>query len=151
MTKKKDLQRKLIFLAEKQIGKPYKFGAKLKEAPNIFDCSSFIQYLFKKIGIDLPRTALQQAHFGKKVKISNLEPGDLIFLKRKWGHYNPEYPQGIGHVAMYIGDNMIIHAFSKESTKRKAKTGKVKGKVAKDTLKNYLKNEKPVVIKRILK
>ncbi len=41
---------KLVELAKSLIGKPYKYGAKPEDAPETFDCSSFIQYIFKKIG-----------------------------------------------------------------------------------------------------
>jgi len=59
---------KLVFFAKQNLGKPYKYGAKPSEAPKTFDCSSFVQYIYKKVGIALPRTALEQAHLGKKVK-----------------------------------------------------------------------------------
>ena len=144
-------QQRLIYFAKKHLGKPYKYGAKLQEAPRIFDCSTFIQYLYKRININLPRTALAQAHYGKKVSLKNLEPGDLIFLHRQWGHYNPEFPQGIGHVGIYIGNNKVIHASPQQSTKWRTIKGKVKGGVVEQSLKNYLKSEKLIVIKRILK
>ena len=102
---------KLVKLAYKHLGKPYKYGAKSYEAPKRFDCSSFVQYLYKRIGIDLPRTALDQASKGKPVepKLENLKPGDLIFIKGGWGHYDPKFPEGIGHVALYIGKGRAIN------------------------------------------
>ena len=150
MTKKEKLQKRLIHFAKKHLGKPYKFGAKTQEAPCIFDCSTFIQYLYKRVGIDLPRTALSQAHFGKEVDLKQLEPGDLIFIHSEWGHYNPEFPQGIGHVAIYIGENRIIHASSEEATRWRTKAGRASGGVKEKKLKVYLKKEKPIIIKRIL-
>ena len=75
MNKKVKLQQRLIHFAKKNLGKPYKYGAKLYEAPRIFDCSSFTQYLFKRTGVNLPRTALDQAHLGKRIdpKKENLQ------------------------------------------------------------------------------
>ena len=150
MGKKEKLQERLVHFAKKHLGRPYKYGAKVWEAPRIFDCSTFVQYLFKRVGIDLPRTALQQAHYGKKVSLKQLEPGDLIFVRRQWGHYNPEFPQGIGHVAMYVGDGRVIHASSRYTTKWKAKKGRVGGSVREESLEDYIKGDKVVVVKRIL-
>lgn len=75
---------KLVYFAKKNLGKPYKYGAKPSAAPKVFDCSSFVQYFYKKIGIDLPRAALEQANIGKKIdyKKRELEVGDLLFFYR---------------------------------------------------------------------
>lgn len=141
---KKKRRARLIHFAKKHLGKPYKYGAKPWQAPRIFDCSSFTQYLYKRIGIDLPRTALHQAHHGKKISPKNqeLEIGDLIFIKSQWGHYNPEFLQGIGHVCMYIGNNQIVHAKWNEK--------KNSGRVRIDSVLKILKRKDLVVIKRIL-
>ncbi|MDD5265430.1 MAG: C40 family peptidase, partial [Candidatus Bipolaricaulis sp.] len=96
---------KIAAFAVANLGKPYKYGSKPDEAPDIFDCSSFVQYLYKNIGITLPRTALEQAHIGRKINPkSSLEVGDLIFFKGTVGRYDNKFPIGIGHVAIYIGD-----------------------------------------------
>ena len=144
MAKKEKLQKRLVHFAKKHLGKPYKYGAKSWQAPRIFDCSSFVQYLYKRIGIDLPRTALQQAHLGKRInpQKEKLEIGDLIFIKGKWGHYNPEFLQGIGHVAMCVREGKIIHA--KWNEKKKS------GKVRIDPLSKILKRKDLIIIKRIL-
>ena len=110
-----DKIRQLIDLAHSLIGRPYKYGARKDEAPEVFDCSLFTQYLFGKIGYDIPRSTIEQAEFsGKKVaSVDDIQPGDLIFIKGDRGHYNPAFPDGIGHVAVYLGDGKIIHAVSK--------------------------------------
>jgi len=147
MNKKEKLQKKLIHFAKKHLGKPYKYGAASSEAPRIFDCSSFTQYLYKRIGINLPRNALDQAHLGKSIspKKENLQAGDLIFIKGNWGHYNPEFPQGIGHVGIYIGDGKIIHAKWKKN-----KDNSDDGLVREDKVEKLLKRRDLVVIKRII-
>ncbi len=147
MRKREKLQKRLVYFAKKHLGKPYKYGAKPHEAPKIFDCSSFIQYLYKRIGIDLPRTSLDQANLGKLINLKkeNLQPGDLIFIKGSWGHYNPEFPQGIGHVAMYIGDGKIIHA-----KWAKDRDGSGDGYVRKDGVEKMINRKDLIVIKRIL-
>ncbi|OGZ84655.1 MAG: hypothetical protein A2599_02740 [Candidatus Staskawiczbacteria bacterium RIFOXYD1_FULL_39_28] len=138
---------KLVFFAKQNLGKPYKYGAKPSEAPKTFDCSSFVQYIYKKVGIALPRTALEQAHLGKKVKPKReyLQIGDLIFIKGMVGRYNEEFPQGIGHVAMYIGDGKIIQA-----KYQKNKNGSDGGKVQVDSVAKIINRKNLVVIKRII-
>jgi len=140
-------QKILVKFALKNLGKSYKFGAKSYEAPKTFDCSSFIQYLYKKIRIDLPRTALDQTDLGKTIpnNLNKLEVGDLIFVKGGWGHYNPKFPKGIGHVSMYLGDNKIIHSKYAENEK-----GVNIGKVMTEDAKNWLSRKDIVIIKRIL-
>ena len=147
MNKKEKLQKKLINFAKKHLGKPYRYGAAPSEAPRIFDCSSFTQYLYKRIGINLPRRTLDQAHLGKSIspKKGNLQTGDLIFIKSSWGHYNPEFSQCIGHVGMYIGNGKIIHAKWKKN-----KNGSDDGFVREDKVEKLLKRRDLVVIKRIL-
>lgn len=69
------------------------------EGKQVFDCSGFTQYVYKKFGAVLPRTAAQQQNAGTEVPVDDVKPGDLIF----WG--NPAY-----HVLIYIGDGKVIHA-----------------------------------------
>lgn len=101
---------KLIEKAKILIGKNYKYGASLDEAPELFDCSSFIQFIFKQTGIKMPRSAIEQIEKGISVDIDELQAGDLIFLKGSKFHVNEKWPDGVGHVALYIGDGKIIHA-----------------------------------------
>ncbi|MEK7202184.1 MAG: C40 family peptidase [Patescibacteria group bacterium] len=138
-----DNQKKLIELARSLLGKLYKYGAKLEEAPESFDCSSFVQYLYKQIGFDLPRTALAQASIGEVVAPGKekLQPGDLLFFKGGWGHYNPEFPDGIGHVGIYIGEDKVIDARS---------DGKEGGSVIEEPVINFVDRPDFVVTKRII-
>lgn len=146
---KKEQLEKLIEIAKSLVGGPYKYGADISEAPHFFDCSGFIQYLYKQIGCDLPRSTIDQAEKGKTVKnIKNIKPGDLIFLHGERGHYNKKFPIGIGHIALYIGDSKGIHAASK----RIRNYPKIieKGKVKIEEIKSIIKIWGPIiVIKRI--
>ena len=118
-----DQKEKLVALTRELIGKPYKLGATPDEAPEVFDCSSFTQYLFKQIGIDIPRSGLLQAGDEKGQEIStgptfsNLEIGDLLFTRSNRGYYTDELFGGrklyIGHVAMCVGDGKVIHSRKK--------------------------------------
>ena len=111
-------QQKLLEIAQSLIGIPYKYAAKPEDIPKFLDCSSFTQYVYKQIGIDMPRsTLLQAAHAGKEMPLNeNLEIGDLLFFRGPKGHYDDKLFPGrqiyIGHVAMYIDNNKIIHAAS---------------------------------------
>lgn len=140
-------QIKLIKLATSLLGKPYKYGAKPEAAPSEFDCSSFTQYLYKQLDIDLPRSALLQASEGEvvEVKHDNLRAGDLLFFKGGWGHYNPEFPVGIGHVGIFIGDNKVINARWLRNT-----DGSEGGQVLEDTVESFIDRPDFVVAKRIL-
>ncbi len=109
-----DIQKnKIVELAKGLIGKPYKYGAKPEEAPDFFDCSSFIQYIFKEAGIELPRSTILQAEKGEAVELKDIQPGDLLFLHGTQGFYNRNFPQGIGHVILHIGGGRTIHAASR--------------------------------------
>jgi cell wall-associated NlpC family hydrolase len=94
---------KLVAKGKQYLGVPYKFGAPAN-VKYAFDCSSFTQYVFKLAGISLPRSSSAQASVGKKVIKSNLSVGDLVFFKTNG--------RGISHVAIYAGNNKILHSSS---------------------------------------
>ncbi len=77
--------------------------------PKGFDCSGYVQYLFKKHKINLPRTAWSQSKLGQKIILSNLKTGDLLF-------FNTDKKRGIpvSHVGIYIGNGKFIHAASRK-------------------------------------
>lgn len=92
----------VIATAKKYIGVPYLWAG---STPSGFDCSGFVQYVFKAHGISLNRTAATQYRHGTYVSKSNLQPGDLVFFQNT-------YKAGISHVGIYIGDGKFIHASS---------------------------------------
>lgn len=137
---------KLVELAKGLIGKPYTYGAKPEDAPRTFDCSSFIQYIFKQIGIDLPRSTILQAEHGTEAKLENIEIGDLLFMHGTQGFYNQKFPGGIGHVILYIGNNQTIHAASRRIQENPVVE---KGQVEEGNLQEIIEKLKPlIVIKR---
>ncbi|MFK2826090.1 C40 family peptidase [Bacillus sp. B190/17] len=92
----------VIAEAQKYIGTPYRWGG---TTPKGFDCSGFIQYAHKQVGIHLPRTAAQMYQKGTAVEKSAMQPGDLIFFST--------YKKGASHVGIYLGNNEFIHSASK--------------------------------------
>ena len=66
-----------------------------------FDCSGFVQYVFRQAGIDLPRTADLQFLVGRPVLRTALLPGDLVYFTT--------YAPGASHVGIYIGRDKFIH------------------------------------------
>ncbi len=67
------------------------------------DCSSYMELVFRKHDIDLPRTSRQQAKEGTYVSKKNLKPGDLVF-------FDTNDNGSINHVGLYIGGGDFIHA-----------------------------------------
>jgi len=100
---------KIIKLGEKYMGTPYKFGAKAGQTSN-FDCSSFVQYVYKQNGITLKRASKDQAKQGKFVDRKDLQKGDLIFFGPSKGS---KRKGKVTHVAIYAGDNKILHTYGK--------------------------------------
>ena len=93
------LSSKIINTAKKYIGVPYLWGG---TTPKGFDCSGFVQYVFKANGITLLRTSREQYTEGVRVSKSNLQPGDLVFFNTSG--------KGVSHVGIYIGDGKFIHS-----------------------------------------
>jgi cell wall-associated NlpC family hydrolase len=85
--------------AKKYIGVPYRFGG---VEPGGFDCSGFIQYVYGRKGVSLPRSADEQYGSGRYVSINSLEPGDLVFFST--------YTDGVSHSGIYMGDGEFISA-----------------------------------------
>lgn len=81
--------------AYKHLGKTYVYGA---SGPNTFDCSGLTSYVYSAVtGIYIGRTTFEQVNAGVEVSASDLQPGDLVFPNS-------------GHVQIYIGNGMVIHA-----------------------------------------
>jgi cell wall-associated NlpC family hydrolase len=90
---------RVLSKAKAFIGTPYGFGSKEQVQT---DCSGFTQQVYKDFGINLPRSAAEQAQLGTDVDIKDLQVGDLMFYQT--------YKSEPSHVAIYAGDGQIIHA-----------------------------------------
>ncbi|MCY9693391.1 C40 family peptidase [Paenibacillus alginolyticus] len=82
---------------------PYQFGAKTGRT-DVFDCSSFTQYVFKQNGINIPRSSKQQANIGTFVPKNQLQPGDLVFS-------DTNRDGVINHVGIYMGNGKVLHTY----------------------------------------
>lgn len=108
----------LIEFLYRRVGYPY--SQEHRASGYAYDCSSLAYYAWKKAGVDIsygsgyPPTAAEGARMlekdGKCVPLNmfSLEPGDLIYYG---GHNNGRY-KGIYHVAVYVGDGIVIEALN---------------------------------------
>ena len=118
----------VIARAESQIGVPYAWGGGNASGPTRgirdggiadsygdynkigFDCSGLVLYAFAGVGIALPHYTGYQYNHGTKIDPSQMQRGDLIFYG----------PSGNHHVAIYLGDGMMLEAPNSGSTVQKA-------------------------------
>lgn len=89
----------LIAEGKKYLGVPYVWGG---STPNGFDCSGFLNYVFGKVGVPIPRT-VETIWSATKV-VSTPQLGDLVFFTT--------YKAGPSHAGIYIGNNKFMHAGS---------------------------------------
>ena len=100
---------KLLGKAMQLIGVKYRFGGTNPETG--LDCSGYVQYVYKSsVGVNLPRTAAQQAQMGERVATSEVRPGDMVFFNTR-GFSN-------SHVGIYVGNGMFVHAPNSRSRVR---------------------------------
>lgn len=84
-------------------GYPYTFGG--MSPTTSFDCSGLMMWAFRKIGVNLPRTAQEQYNVSQKITADELQPGDFIFFT---GTYNAGRP--VTHIGMYVGNGKMFDA-----------------------------------------
>ena len=87
--------------ASKYIGVKYVYGG---TSVNGFDCSGYTQYVYKQLGLSIPRTALSQWEAGTAISKANLSVGDLVFFNTTG--------RVASHVGIYLGNDQFIHAGS---------------------------------------
>ncbi len=109
-----------VDVAQQFLGVPYAWGG---ASPSGFDCSGLVQYVFGQLGVDLPRTAADQAQVGQPVaSLADAHPGDLLAF------HDP-----VDHIGIYAGNGLMVVA---------PKTG--------DVVKVQPVYETPTAIRRIL-
>ncbi|MEX2012509.1 MAG: NlpC/P60 family protein [Patescibacteria group bacterium] len=108
-------ERDVVELARQLLGKPYRRGARLRRAPELFDCSSLTKWLYAEIGVWLPRRAIQQRESGMPIELSDIGPGDLIFTSGWINRYVDDPQDGVGHVGIASSASTVIHAANKQA------------------------------------
>ena len=96
----------LVASAKDLIGIKYRGGGTTKAG---FDCSGFVGYVYKDLGISLPRSSSGMYATGTKVKKDELASGDLVFFNTSG--------KGVSHVGIYIGDGKFIHSSTSKGVK----------------------------------
>jgi len=86
----------VIQAALSRIGSPYSWGG---SGPGAFDCSGLVMWSFQQAGVSLPHSSQALAQGGQPVSMDQMQPGDLV-----------TYYSDASHVAIYIGDGMMVHA-----------------------------------------
>jgi cell wall-associated NlpC family hydrolase len=84
-----------VKFAYAQLGKPYQWAA---DGPGSYDCSGLTEAAWRAAGVSLPHNAAMQYNALRHISRSTLQPGDLVFYS------------SLNHVAIYVGNNQIIHA-----------------------------------------
>jgi cell wall-associated NlpC family hydrolase len=95
----------LLRTATDLLGTPYRNGGSTTEG---FDCSGFVQYVFARQGVSLPRTVRMQRETGSRVR--QPEAGDLVFFAADGGKPS--------HVGIALGPDRFIHAPSSKGVVR---------------------------------
>ena len=90
-----DLRSEIVTYALQFVGNRYKYGG---TNPNTgVDCSGFTSYVMRHAAeVELPHSSGGQSRMGRQVSSSEMRPGDIICYS--------------GHVAIYVGNNTIVHA-----------------------------------------
>lgn len=83
-------------LASRLVGAPYRSGG---SSPDGFDCSGLVVYVYRELGVALPRTAAEQRAALERVSATALAPGDLVFFSTP-----------ADHVGIYLGGGEFVHA-----------------------------------------
>lgn len=97
-----DPGRVAVAVAQAHLGAPYRYGG---AGPHGFDCSGLVHYSYRRAGMRVPRTTHAQLRTARRIPLSQVRPGDLLFFKVA--------PPKISHVGMYAGHGRFIHAPSR--------------------------------------
>ena len=83
-------------IATRYLGIPYRWGG---TSPSTgFDCSGFVMYLYRQVGVSLPHNAAMQYGHGRAVSRGSLRRGDIVFFN------------GLGHNGIYLGGGRFVHS-----------------------------------------
>jgi cell wall-associated NlpC family hydrolase len=78
------------------VGTPYRWAG---ESPTTgFDCSGLVRWAYGRVGIDVPHSSYALYDVGRRVSVSRMQPGDIVFFS------------GLGHVGLYVGKGRMVHS-----------------------------------------
>jgi len=86
-------------IAASMVGKPYRYGGR---SPQGFDCSGLVYFSYRRAGLDVPRSTHSQRASSRKVSLSRLGRGDLLFFDQEGKRSS--------HVGIYLGRDRFVHA-----------------------------------------
>lgn len=101
---KNNLRQEIANFSKQFVGNPYVYGG--TSLTNGADCSGFTMSVYANFGYALPRVAASQGYVGTPVSEAQLLPGDIIV------YY---YEGGGGHVGIYVGNGMMVHAATSQT------------------------------------
>jgi cell wall-associated NlpC family hydrolase len=81
------------------IGVRYRYGG--NDPATGFDCSGLVYYAYSRSGLSVPRTSQSQFRAARKIGLSDVEPGDVLFFQDQ---------EKLSHVGIYVGDGRFVHA-----------------------------------------
>lgn len=97
----------LLRKARSAIGTPYVRGG---TTPDGFDCSGFVCWTYKSVGVQLPRTAREQSVIGQRINnVEDMRAGDIVAFR---------HPRRGYHTGIYVGDGKFIHSPHKRTRVR---------------------------------
>ncbi|MFT4302083.1 MAG: C40 family peptidase [Desulfovibrio sp.] len=97
----------LLRKARSAIGTPYVRGG---TSPDGFDCSGFVCWTYKSVGVQLPRTAREQSVIGQRItNVEDMRAGDIVAFR---------HPRRGYHTGIYVGDGKFIHSPRKRTSVR---------------------------------
>ncbi len=80
------------------LGTPYVPGGTDTQG---FDCSGFVQWAYRNVGVTLPRTAREQSVMGRPIKSGSMMAGDIVAFN---------HPRRGYHTGIYLGGGSFIHS-----------------------------------------
>jgi cell wall-associated NlpC family hydrolase len=83
-------------IAVEAVGVPYRWGG--SSPASGFDCSGLVHWTYGRLGIEVPHSSYALYDLGRRIRRSQLEPGDVLFFS------------GLGHVGLYLGEGRMVHA-----------------------------------------
>jgi murein DD-endopeptidase len=86
-------------IAASMVGKPYRYGGR---SPQGFDCSGLVYFSYQRAGLEVPRSTQSQRASSRKVSLSRLGRGDLLFFDQEGKRSS--------HVGIYLGRDRFVHA-----------------------------------------